>query len=84
MKNRMAELGQNEIVVIRSGEYDPSVAVNQVQDLVQSGIEFDIIWVMNEDMVAAVIRYLEGQGLSTNMLLSLRMDPCRFGTCETR
>ncbi|NLL47278.1 MAG: sugar ABC transporter substrate-binding protein [Firmicutes bacterium] len=63
MKNRMAELGQNEIVVIRSGEYDPSVAVNQVQDLVQSGIEFDIIWVMNEDMVAAVIRYLEGQGL---------------------
>ena len=34
-----------------------------MQDLVQSGLEFDIIWVMNEDMAAAVIRYLEGQGL---------------------
>lgn len=63
MEARIKELGQNEIVTIRSGEYDPSIAVNQVQDLIQSGREFDIIWVMNEDMVAAVIRYLEGQNL---------------------
>lgn len=63
MFQRMEELGQNEVVVVRSGEYNPAVAVNQVQDLVQSGLEFDIIWVMNEDMAAAVIRYLEGQGL---------------------
>lgn len=63
MQDKIAELGQNEIVTIRSGEYDPSVAINQVQDLVQSGLEFDLIWVMNEDMVAAVIRYLEGQKL---------------------
>lgn len=63
MSQRMKELGKNEIVTIRSGEYDPAVAVNQVQDLVQSGLEFDIVWVMNEDMAAAVIRYLDGQGL---------------------
>ena len=63
MSSRMAELGQNEIVEIRDGEYNPSVAVDQAQDLVQSGLDFDIIWVMNEDMAAAVIRYLEGDDL---------------------
>ena len=63
MQQKANELGKNEIVTIRAGEYDPSVAVNQVQDLVQSGLEFDIIWVMDEDMAAAVIRYLEGQGI---------------------
>lgn len=63
MEERMEELGQNEIVVIREGEYNPSVAVDKVQDLIQSGEEFDIIWVMNEDMAAAVVRYLEGDGL---------------------
>lgn len=63
MSTRMEELGQNEIVEIRDGEYNPSVAVDQAQDLVQSGLDFDIIWVMNEDMAAAVIRYLEGDGL---------------------
>lgn len=63
MEQRAKELGKNEIVTIRAGEYNPSVAANQIQDLVQSGLEFDIIWVMDEDMAAAVIRYLEGQGL---------------------
>lgn len=63
MSNRMEELGENEIVEIREGEYDPSVAVDQAQDLIQSGVEFDILWIMNEDMAAAVIRYLEGDDL---------------------
>ena len=63
MKERMKELGKNEIVAIRDGKYNPSVAVNQAQDLVQSGVKFDILWIMNEDMAAAVIRYLKGQGL---------------------
>ncbi len=63
MEKRVKELGENEIVVIREGQYNPSVAVNQVQDLVQSGLSFDIIWVMNEDMAAAVIRYLDNYGL---------------------
>ncbi|MEX2444668.1 MAG: sugar ABC transporter substrate-binding protein [Alkalispirochaeta sp.] len=63
MSTRMQELGQNEIVEIRDGEYNPIVAVDQAQDLIQSGLEFDIIWIMNEDMAAAVIRYLEGDDL---------------------
>ena len=63
MKERMKELGKNEIVAIRDGKYNPPVAVNQAQDLVQSGVKFDILWIMNEDMAAAVIRYLKNQGL---------------------
>ena len=63
MDARMQELGQNEIVTIRDGEYNPSIAVSQAQDLVQSGLDFDIVWVMNEDMAAAVIRYLESDDL---------------------
>ena len=50
MKERMKELGKNEIVAIRDGKYNPPVAVNQAQDLVQSGVKFDILWIMNEDM----------------------------------
>ena len=42
MKERMDELGKNQIVAMRDGKYDPPVAVNQVQDLVQFGLEFDI------------------------------------------
>jgi len=63
MKERVEELGENKIVALRNGEYNPSVAVNQAQDLIQSGVEFDILWVNNEDMVAAVIRYLDNQDL---------------------
>jgi ribose transport system substrate-binding protein len=63
MKERMKELGKNEIVAMRDGKYNPPVAVNQAQDLVQSGLKFDILWIMNEDMAAAVIRYLKNQGI---------------------
>jgi ribose transport system substrate-binding protein len=64
MQERVEELGENEIVEIVDGEYVPEVAVNKAQDLVQSGLEFDIIWIMDEDMAAAVIRYLKGQDLA--------------------
>ena len=63
MKERMKELGKNEIVAVRDGKYNPPVAVTQAQDLIQSGVKFDILWIMNEDMAAAVIRYLKTQGI---------------------
>ena len=63
MKERMKELGKNEIVAVRDGKYNPPVAVTQAQDLIQSGVKFDILWIMNEDMAAAVIRYLKNQGI---------------------
>ena len=63
MKQRMDELGKNQLVALRDGKFNPSLAVNEAQDLVQSGTKFDILYVFNEDMAAAVIRYLKNEGL---------------------
>lgn len=57
------ELGKNKCIDIREGKYDPSEAVNVAQDLIASGKEFSIIYVMNEDMAAAVIQMLENNDL---------------------
>jgi len=56
------KLGKNKCIDIREGKYTPSVAANVAQDLVSSGKEFSIIFVMNEDMAAAVIRTLQSSG----------------------
>jgi ribose transport system substrate-binding protein len=61
MQKRMEELGVNEIVAIVDGESNPSAAVDRARDLIQSGQDFDIFWIMDEEMAAAVIRDLEEQ-----------------------
>jgi len=66
LEPRVAELGKNEIVAIRDGKYDPEEAVRQAEDLVQSGLEFELLFVGNEDMAAAVIRMLESKNLLNN------------------
>lgn len=66
MTERAAELGVNELVDIYDTDYNPATAVNVAQDLVQSGEEFGIMFVMDEDMAAAVIRMLENEGLLNN------------------
>lgn len=63
---KVAELGKNKIVAIRDGKYDPNVAVNQAQDLVESGIDFSVLFVGNEDMAAAIIRMLKNRNLLNN------------------
>jgi len=63
MEERAAELGQNPLVAVRETKYSPDTAVSLAQDLVQAGDEFGILFVMDEDMAAAVIRMLERQGL---------------------
>lgn len=63
MEERAAELGQNPLVAVRETKYSPDTAVSLAQDLVQAGEEFGILFVMDEDMAAAVIRMLERQGL---------------------
>ena len=60
--SKAEELGQNKCIEIREGEYNPSVAANVAQDLVSSGKDFSIIFVMDEDMAAAVIRALDAMG----------------------
>lgn len=63
MTARAEELGQNELVELREGKYNPSEAVNVAQDLISSGKEFSIIFVMDEDMAAAVIQMLKASNL---------------------
>lgn len=66
MTERAEELGVNELVTVRETKYSPDTAVTLAQDLVQAGEEFGILFVMDEDMAAAVIRMLERQGLLNN------------------
>jgi ribose transport system substrate-binding protein len=63
---RVKELGKNKIVAIRDGKYNPSVAVNQAQDLIESGLKFSVLFVGNEDMAAAIIRMLKARKLLNN------------------
>ncbi len=60
------KLGKNKIVAIKDGKYDPSVAVNQIQDLIEAGTKFGVLFVFNEDMAAAVVRTLKTRNLLNN------------------
>lgn len=62
LTKKSKELG-NECVEIREAKYDPSQAVNVAQDLIASGKEFSVIYVMNEDMAAGIIQMLENANL---------------------
>ncbi|MDY3249097.1 MAG: sugar ABC transporter substrate-binding protein [Candidatus Choladocola sp.] len=58
------ELGSNECVDVRYGEYDPEKAANEIEDLVNSGLEFSVIGVINEDCAAAVATRLSDLGVA--------------------
>lgn len=55
--------GANQMVDVRYGEYDPEEAANVAEDLVNSGLDFSIIGVINEDCAAAVITRLQDLGV---------------------
>ena len=63
MQETSAALGQNEFVDLRAGEYNPNVAADVAEDLVNADLDFSIIFVMNEDMAAAVITRLDDMGV---------------------
>jgi ribose transport system substrate-binding protein len=73
------ELGVNEIVAIRDGEYNPSVAVNQAQDLIESGYEFSNLFIFNEEMSAAVVRMLKTRGLLNNPIRIITSNGAPYG-----
>ena len=60
------KLGKNKIIAVRNGKYDPTEAVNQAQDLIQSGQKFSVLFVFNDDMGAAVVRMLKTSNLLNN------------------
>ena len=43
---KVEELGKNEIVAIRDGQYTPTVAVDQAQDLIESGYDFSVLFIL--------------------------------------
>ncbi len=65
MEKWSKELGLT-LVDTREAKFDPNLAMNIAQDLVQSGLEFDTIYVADEDMGAAVIRMLTDKKLINN------------------
>jgi ribose transport system substrate-binding protein len=60
------ELGQNKRLDIREGEFNPQKAVEIAEDYLQSGLDFQIIYIADEDMAAAVIRMLKDEGVLNN------------------
>jgi len=63
LKKATTALGSNKEVDNRLGEYNPEVAANVAQDMVNSGLDFSIIGVINEDCAAAIITRLEDMGV---------------------
>lgn len=59
LKEATAASGEMECLDIRYGEYDPEKAANEVEDLVNSDLDFSIIGVINEDCAAAIITRLQ-------------------------
>ncbi len=74
-----ARLGKNKIVAIRDGKYDPNEAVNQAQDLIQSGQKFTVLFIFNEEMGAAVVRMLKTRGLLNNPIKVITTNGAPYG-----
>lgn len=66
MTEEAAALGQNELVTIEETKYSPDNAVSIARDLILSGEEFGLMFVMDEDMASAVIRMLRNEGYLDN------------------
>lgn len=64
LKSATEKLGSNKCMDVRMGEYVPETAANQAEDLVNSGLDFSVIGVINEDCAAAVITRLEDMGVA--------------------
>ncbi len=64
LKEATEALGSNELVDVRYGQYQPEQAANEIEDLVNSGSEFSLIGVINEDCAAAVVTRLQDMGVA--------------------
>lgn len=69
MEETSKELGQNNLLTIEDGDYTPAVAADKAEDLVNSDLEFKIIFVMDEDMAAAVYQRLEDMGCADDYVI---------------
>ena len=75
----VAQLGKNKIVAVRDGRYDPNEAVNQAQDLIQSGQKFSVLFVFNDEMGVAVVRMLKTSDLLNNPIKVITTNGAPYG-----
>lgn len=64
LKEATEASGELKCVDVRYGQYEPETAANEAEDLVNSGLEFSIIGVINEDCAAAIITRLQDMGVA--------------------
>lgn len=78
-KPTVEKLGKNKIVAIRDGKYDPTVAANAAQDLLQSGTKFSLLFVFNDEMGASVVRVLKAAGALNKPVKVLTTNGAPYG-----
>lgn len=66
LKATVRELGKNEIVSIQPADYNREKAMNIMQNMLQSGKEFTLVDVHNEDMALGVAQVLKDAGVLNN------------------
>ena len=66
MKEKSEELGKNKLLDVRDADYNPDKAAAAAEDLINGGLEFETIFVMQEEMAAAVVRVLKNAGKLNN------------------
>ena len=66
MEDRANELGKNKLLDIRDADYNPDKAAAAAEDLINGGLEFETIFVMQEEMASAVVRVLKNAGKLNN------------------
>lgn len=69
MLKKAEELGKNKNVYMQPTMYNVETAVNLAQDLIASGTDFGILFVMDDDMGAAVAELLKSKGLADKVHL---------------
>ncbi len=66
LTNKMRELGKNELIGIHPADYNREKAMNVMQNMLQSGQEFTVVHVSNEDMAMGVLQVLKDAGKLNN------------------
>jgi len=65
-KSRIEELGKNELIGVHPADYNREKAMDIMQNMLQSGQEFTVVHVGNEDMAIGVIQVLKDAGKLNN------------------
>lgn len=69
MTAKAEELGKNKNVFLQETGYDPAKAVSLAEGLLASGTQFGVLFVMNDDMGAAVAQTLKSKGKAADVHL---------------